>query len=289
MANPHPTIALVFDVDEVFDEKETRLELKRCYNYISSSTSVRTHPTDPDVGMENTLRLLIKFGAREYLDSSAEGADALWTDVMELHLRNDLKKLGNNMQIFNRRQREEDLPEIYFDWLEVELGGGDLVVRFHLDSQSSVPEENALLLTNVRALYNKGTFGEGLKRVSIPAKTAYLEQKAAWEAQEEERARLAAEEEAARLAAEEEARQAAEEEAAESFLESPELEEELDEETKFHNEEARVHGEVVKKYTLAEPDFVLDTRVWGVEFDDGTEKLFDSEEGVMRGEGESEA
>ena len=286
MAKPHPSIVLIFDIDESLDSPETRLELKRCYNYVSSTTSIRTHATDEEVGVQNTLRVLVKFGARQYLHSSDEGADELWNDILEHHLLNDFEKLANNMQIYNRRQREEDNDEVYFDWLEVELQGGELNVRFHLDSESSLPAERATMVTQVRSLLNAGKLGEGVTRVSIPSLSSYVQQKAAYDAEEEERALQAAAEEEARRKAEEEARAAAEAAAEENFLESPELEAELDEETKYHLEEAEVIGQVRARYTLAEPDFVLDTRLWQVEYQNAPACVYDSEEDALKNEGE---
>ena len=87
--------------------------------------------------------MTVRVGAREYLDSSVEGADALWSDHIEHWLLNQVHAVDNQMKIFNRRQREESKPELVFTWLEIELQGGRLVVRMRLDSTCGIdPEES---------------------------------------------------------------------------------------------------------------------------------------------------
>lgn len=281
MTKPHPSVTLILDLDESLDSKDMRLEIRRCYSYIAP-TVVRTHPSEEDGGVHNTMRIVLKLGARKYLHSSDEGADELWAESFENHLVNDFYKLGNNMQIFNRRQREEGKTELKFDWLEVELQSGELVVRFHLDSESSLPSERAEMVTQVRTLYNQGVLGEGVTTVSIPSPASYQEQQAAYDAEAEERARLAAEEAARKEQEEQEAREAAEKEAEENFLESPEIDEKEDEETAYQKEEERVRREVKERYTLKDPDFVLDCKIWEVGYSDGSSRIYDSDAQAFR-------
>ena len=280
MAKPHPSIILTFDIDESFDTKNTRLELKRCYSHIAATTVIRTHPTEGDEPV-NTIRIQLRFGARQYLHSADEGADELWNDIIEHNLVNHFDKLGNNMQIYNRRQREEGTDELMFTWLEVELQGGELAVRFHLDSESSLPAERAKLITSVRSLLNDGTLGESVTRVSIPSLASVKQQQAVYDAAAEERARQAAEQQAAEEQAQAEEKAQAEAEAEENFLESPQLEEELDEETAFHKAEEEARQSAVERYTLKEPDFVLDCRMWAVEYADGRSLTYDSQDAAL--------
>ncbi|MEE0705877.1 MAG: hypothetical protein UCH28_05775, partial [Adlercreutzia sp.] len=131
MAKPHPSLALLLDLDERQVTHDLRLEIDRCYSYLGTPV-VRTHEGDDDP--ENVMRMTVRVGAREYLDSTVEGADELWNDYIEHWLLNQVHAVENQMKIFNRRQREEGTPELIFTWLEVELQGGRLRVRLRLDS-----------------------------------------------------------------------------------------------------------------------------------------------------------
>ena len=112
MSKPHPSMALTLDLDESIVDHELRLEIDRCYSYLGTPV-VRTHPA-ADGEPVNTLRMTVRVGAREYLDSSVEGADALWSDHIEHWLLNQVHAVDNQMKIFNRRQREEGKPELVF-------------------------------------------------------------------------------------------------------------------------------------------------------------------------------
>ena len=138
MSKPHPSMALTLDLDESIVDHELRLEIDRCYSYLGTPV-VRTHPA-ADGEPVNTLRMTVRVGAREYLDSSVEGADALWSDYIEHWLLNQVHAVDNQMKIFNRRQREEGKPELAFTWLEIELAGRPArrahAAGFHLRHQS---------------------------------------------------------------------------------------------------------------------------------------------------------
>ena len=108
MSKPHPSMALTLDLDESIVDHELRLEIDRCYSYLGTPV-VRTHEGEDDEAV-NTLRMTVRVGAREYLDSSVEGADALWSDHIEHWLLNQVHAVDNQMKIFNRRQREEGKP-----------------------------------------------------------------------------------------------------------------------------------------------------------------------------------
>ena len=136
MAKPHPSMALLLDLDERLVDNDLRLEIDRCYSYLGTPV-VRTHPAG-EGAPENTIRMMVRVGAREYLDSAVEGADALWSDSIEHWLLNQVHAVENQMKIFNRRQREEDRDELTFTWLEVELAGGRLTVRLRLDSSCGI-------------------------------------------------------------------------------------------------------------------------------------------------------
>ena len=163
MAQPRPSCTLILDIDERLFSEEVKLEVGRCYSYVCT-TLVRTHPAS-DGEPVNTARILAKLGTRKYVHSSDEGADELWSDVMERWLHNEFHKIGNNLVIYNRRQREIGGVELNFDWLEVELENGALTLAWRLDSTSFIDPERSALASQVRALLNGGALGEGVVRV----------------------------------------------------------------------------------------------------------------------------
>ena len=221
MSKPHPSMALTLDLDEAIVDHELRLEIDRCYSYLGTPV-VRSHPA-ADGEPVNTLRMTVRVGAREYLDSSVEGADALWNDYIEHWLLNQVHAVDNQMKIFNRRQREESKPELVFTWLEIELQGGRLVVRMRLDSTCGIDPEESKWVSRVREALNAGALGQDVVAVTLPSAASYEKQHAAGmvalEARKEAEAAAArAAEEAAAAEAE-----AAERAAEESFMASPAL------------------------------------------------------------------
>ena len=276
MAQPRPSLTLILDLDERVDGKELRLEIGRSYTYVGS-TLVRTHKAENDEApAENTMRMLVKLGTRQYWKAGEEGSDELWNDVMQDWFRNQFRKIGNQTLIYNKRQREIDNgQELAFTWLEIDLQNGTLPVRLHMDDVSSIAEDAAEVLTLVRDAYNSGKLGdaEAIARVSMPSDedwaaqveagaVAYAKRKAAEEA--------AAAEAAAQAEAE---RKAAEEAAEEAFLESPELVAEEEEAER----EATAGGGVEPPelvFELDEPTFKPTYTTWTVEYTDGTSKTF---------------
>ncbi len=310
MSKPHPSMSLVMDIDERLDGKELRQEIDRCYAYLGIPV-VRSH-TAAEGEPVNTLQAVIRVGARPYLDSREEGADALWADYVEHWLLNQFHALDNQMRIFNRRQREEGTPELVFTWLEVSLQGGALAVRLRLDSQSGISPEDSRWVSAVRAAWNEGLLGEDVAAVQLPSDASYEEQRAAGLAAKAERE---AEEARRQAAAEEEERRAAEraeEEAAAAFLESPAARAEAEAaafaEAEANDlvvkarieadlaavergeldktaeeiiaeriaEEAHLGEDIQRKYALPEADFALTFDQWTVIYRDGSRRDFDS-------------
>lgn len=272
MAKPHPSLTLVLDLDERCATEETRLEIGRCYTHVATAL-IRTHAPLADKP-ENALRMLVKLGQRAYLSSSAEGADELWTDVMERWLRNEFYNVSNLMLIYNRRQVEEGKEPLYFDWLEVELENGALIVRMRLDSASSIPAAQSAMLSRVRDALNANALGEGVTRVSMPTDASYEAQCEAGLAAKAQREAARAEEAAQREAEEKAAAAAAEKEAEESFLESPALVAERD--TGAQAAAGANEAETDEPYGLEEPDFALEYSLWSIEYADGAVRAFDS-------------
>lgn len=275
MAQPRPSCTLVLDIDEKLATEETRLEVDRCYTYVGTAL-VRTHPAAEDGAGENVMRLLAKLGNHRYLKSEEPGADELWDGTIERWFRNQFHTVSNNMRIYNRRQREIGNDELRFDWLECDMENGALRVALRLDSTCSVPAEDAELLTSVRSRLNDGTLGKGVVRVAMPSADSWAEQLAAGEAAAE--ARRAEEEEKAKVAAAaaEEAKAKAEAEAEAEFLESPELA--ANAEAVAEEERNDSPADDFDRFKEEIPDFVVDYRMWEVEYDDGSKRVFDSAE-----------
>ena len=189
-------MTLILDLDERVDSEDLRLEIGRSYAYVGS-TLVRTHAAaGEDAPVENTMRMLVKLGTRQYLAAGEEGSNELWNDVMRDWFRNQFRKLGNQALIYNKRQKEmEDGSELAFTWLEVDLQNGTLPVRLHMDDVSGIAEDAADMLSLVRDAYNEGKLGDAgsIARVSMPSDedwaaqveagaVAFAERKAAEEA-----------------------------------------------------------------------------------------------------------
>ena len=299
MSKPHPSMALTLDLDESIVDHELRLEIDRCYSYLGTPV-VRSHPA-ADGEPVNTLRMTVRVGAREYLDSSVEGADALWNDYIKHWLLNQVHAVNNQMKIFNRRQREESKPELVFTWLEIELQGGRLVVRMRLDSTCGIDPEESKWVSRVREALNAGALGQDVVAVTLPSAASYEKQHAAGMVALEARK----EAEAAERAAEESfmASPALVAEAAEAALEAEEaadivvrariahdLEEiergELDktaEEIVAERiaEEAHLGEDIQKKYALPDADFAVAFDQWTVVYADGSTRDFDSTSGIL--------
>ena len=315
MAKPHPSMALLLDLDERLVDNDLRLEIDRCYSYLGTPV-VRTHPAG-EGAPENAIRMMVRVGAREYLDSTAEGADALWNDSIEHWLLNQVHAVENQMKIFNRRQREEGRDELFFTWLEVELAGGRLTVRLRLDSSCGIDPADSVWVTRVRAALNEGALGQNVVAVQLPSDASFEQQYVAGMAALA--ARTVAVGEAARAAEEAAAAEAAEAEAAAeaAFMASPALVAEAEEAAKEAEEaadivvqariardleaaergelektpeqivaeriaeEAHLGEDIQKKYALPEADFPIAFDQWTVIYADGTTRDFDAIRGVL--------
>lgn len=315
MAKPHPSMALLLDLDERVVTNDLRLEIDRCYSYLGTPV-VRTHPATEGEAV-NSIRMMVRVGAREYLDSATEGADALWNEHIEHWLLNQVHAVENQMKIFNRRQREEGTPELMFTWLEVELAGGRLMVRLRLDSSCGIDPADSVWVSRVRTALNEGALGKDVVSVQLPSDASYEAQRTAGLAALA--ARKLAEEEAAREAevAAEAAAAAAEEAAEAAFMASPALLSEAEEaalEAKEASdivvqariasdleaaergelektpeqivaeriaEEAHLGEDIQKKYALPEADFPIAFDQWTVFYADGSARDFNAETGVL--------
>lgn len=182
MALLRPSLTLVLDLDERVASQETLLEIKRSYAHICTPV-IRTHAATSDqTPVRNTARLLVKMGTYRYLHSSDEGADERWRNIVEPWIGNMLHKVGNNMKVFNDRQRTIKLPEILFYHVNIELQGGELVVSLHPNPLNLLDPALKEHVGTARALVNEGTLAKAI-HITMPSDEAYETQRArAWEA-----------------------------------------------------------------------------------------------------------
>lgn len=180
MALLRPTLILIFDLDEEVATEETVLELKRCYSYVCT-TAIRTHAAHAE-SPRNIARFEVKMGTHRYLSSADADADETWKSIVDPWLRNMLHKVGNNMKIFNERQREIGLPEVVFDRADIVLQGGALIVGIHPDDESFIDPGLHKAIDAVRTFVNDGTCAQAL-RVDVPSDASWSSQRAAaWNA-----------------------------------------------------------------------------------------------------------
>ncbi len=283
MAMIRPSLTLVLDLDERVAGEETILEIKRSYAHITTPI-IRVHAAaGDDAPARNVARLLVSMGAYAYLRSSDEGADGRWASVVEPWIGNILHKVGNNMKVFNDRQRENGMPELVFDCADVELQGGALVVGLHPDPLSWLDPGLNVQVGLVRTLLNDGMLN-GAVRVDVPSDASWKEQRAgAWdtwaaghpEAVAAMRARetVAAEGEAAGASEPEKTREEflREDAKAKSYentavppTDSPVL-------PHATARDLADEGDEVERFS-----FVVDYSIWDVLFADGTKRTFDS-------------
>lgn len=293
-----PSLTLVLDIDETLATDATIQELKRSYSHITTPV-IRTHQSTDGEEPHNTAQALLKLGTKKYLNHTDEGADALWNDIMEQWIGNAFHRIGNNMKVFNDRQREIGLPQLFFASFEIVLQGGTLTIAVHPTPEGLMDPSLKTAITAARDLYNESlTSCEGatITTITIPADTSYQEQNAAaWEQWIEAHPEV--------LAADEEAKAAVEtEEAAESKTPTepatPKTREELLAEDIIAKSYENTAVSATDSDALPSPErfadateeededeeqftFDVDYSLWGVAYDDGQERLFDSETGTF--------
>lgn len=183
MALLRPSLTLVLDLDERVAAEQTILEINRSYAHIGTPV-IRTHACESveDAPVRNTARLIVNMGTYSYLNSADEGADERWETIVGPWIGNMLRKIGNNMKVFNDRQRKIGYPEVHFDTLDIELGAGAFTVAVRPQGAGDVDEAVAELVTAARDLRNNGTFAEAV-RVELPCAESWNAQRdTAWEA-----------------------------------------------------------------------------------------------------------
>lgn len=205
MALLRPSLTLVLDLDERVATEQTILEINRSYAHIGTPV-MRTHAPEDAMGkadeidacaasegagektaetesapVRNIARLIVNMGTYAYLNSADEGADERWDTIVGPWIGNMLRKIGNNMKVFNDRQSKIGYPEVHFDTLDIELGAGAFTVAVRPQGAGMVDEAVSELVSAARALRNDGTLA-GAMRVELPCASSWEAQRdAAWE------------------------------------------------------------------------------------------------------------
>ncbi len=297
-----PSLTLILDLDESFATDETIQELKRSYSHIGTPV-IRTHKTESDEQPHNTARALLKLGTKKYLNHADEGADELWADVMEQWIGNAFHRIGNNMKVFNDRQREIKLPQIFFNSFEIVLQGGTLTIAVHPSPEGLMDPSLKTAITAARDLYNESlTDSENgvITTITIPADASYCEQNAAaWEAWVEVHPEALPADEAADV---DESEADIDTEAALASETSPTpatpktreelLAEDIIAKSYENTAVSATDSDALpspERFADAEEDnedeeqftFDVDYSLWGVAYENGSERLFDSETGTF--------
>lgn len=288
MALIRPSLTLVLDLDTRAAGKSTVLEINRSYAHITTPV-VRTHePEHEDAPVRNVARMIVNLGTSPYFDASAEGAEANWRDIVEPWIGNMLRKIGNNMKVFNDRQRKIGLPEVNFDTLDIEMAGSTFTVKLHPEPAGAVDPACRAIADAARTLVADGTFA-GAVAVEAPTAASFAEQReAAWGAWVAEHPEALAEAEGGEEAEGEEAPAGTEEAApAEPKTREQLLEEDRIAKSYENTAVAPTDSEAIPRPAreeVTEPDpftFPVDYTLWTVTFADGHTSTYDSAAGAF--------
>lgn len=239
-----PTARLRFEIDK--DELNDALtaDIKNCFLNVAP-VKVAERPEVKDGKAAKDILGLVVVLNYPHWDSSAEGADANWDEILVPWLERKLYKLNATVQGYNRSRAGKGQP-VRFGQLEVILG--QTVVAVRLPRDCSFPPEIPAIVSRVRECANEGLLPkEGFLRVEAPWWDPDFD--AGWDGAEAAAAVAeAAPEDGAGLPQDAEAGEPAEDGAGPEGAEAGEP---------------------------AEPE--IDYAVWGVRSEDGAVRLFDSE------------
>lgn len=285
-----PSLTLVLDLDETLATEETIQEIKRSYSHIGTPV-IRTHKSKGEDEPYNKAQALLKLGTKQYLKHSDEGADELWDEVMEQWIGNAFHRIGNNMKVFNDRQREINLPQVFFESFDLVLQGGALTIAVHPSPEGLMDPALKNAITQARDLYNDSLLGEeAITLISLPAQTSYDEQKdQAWTEWVEFHPEVLAakEDETDSEGVKAEDREAAQPKTREELLQEDIIVKSY-ENTAVSPSDSDALPIPEKLMTAKEEEedeeqftFVVDYRLWAVTYESGKEALFDSEVGTF--------
>lgn len=174
MAMIRPTLILGMDLDERVHADELVADLRRAYMHIAGS-QVGSRPAS-EGPLENVIRFNMKM-RKPCWNLSDEGAEDQWQGVMVKWLHNMFYKVSANMVAFNRMRIEGGKAGMTFSWLELDFGGS-MLLRIHLNADSSIPGDAQAWVEKARRLWNEGALGLDVASVSIPSEASYAEQAA---------------------------------------------------------------------------------------------------------------
>lgn len=285
-----PSLTLVLDLDETLATEETIQEIKRSYSHIGTPV-IRTHKSEGEDEPYNKAQALLKLGTKQYLKHSDEGADELWDEVMEQWIGNAFHRIGNNMKVFNDRQREINLPQVFFESFDLVLQGGALTIAVHPSPEGLMDPALKNAITQARDLYNDSLLGEeAITLINLPAQTSYDEQKdQAWAEWVELHPEVltAKEDEADSEGVKAEDCEAAQPKTREELLQEDIIAKSY-ENTAVSPSDSDALPAPEKLITAKEEEedeeqftFVVDYRLWAVTYESGKEALFDSEVGTF--------
>lgn len=278
-ATIRPSLILNMDVDERQFSDDMVAEIKRSYSYVAPSV-VAAVPASADAPIENTIRLVARMH-RPYWDANDEAAQEQWAAVMPKWLSNMFYKVSSTVTACNDVRHKADQEPLPYAWMEVEFGD-NMTVAQATEASSAFPGDALAVIEAVRDLMAAGTLGEGVARVSVPARSLWEEARAAaWASESVEGAEDEAVEAAAEAADVAEAVEAA---AATDDLvgdgAAMAAEAVAADGAEGAADEAAPADEASAALPFA-PDFAVDRSVWGVEYADGAVRLFDSAAGAF--------
>lgn len=267
-----PSLILNMDIDGRLYNDDLIAEIKRSYAYVSPSV-ISSHDVElpEDAGamqppIENTIRLSVRLH-KPYWDPKDPDAQELWENVMPKWLHNMISKVSNTITASNNVREEKSIEPLKYTWVEFEFFENCTIAEL-TEVDSSITDACIADVEKVRDMVSDGAFGEGVVRVSIPSEASYIKQRDA---------AIEAAAEAARA-----------EEAAAAMAHAEAIEEEpYDGEGGFDEGLVAVEEEAEsadgRDLITKVPPFNVNKREWGVEFADGTTRIWDSEAGSFIG------
>ncbi len=248
-ASVRPSLILNMSVEDHLYSEDLTAEIRRTYAHAAPCV-VAPFSSQSDLPAENIIRLCVRM-CRPYWDARDEESREQWDAVMPKWLSNMFYKVSAAVVAGNNVRRDKGQAELSYRWMEVEFGG-NLTIAQATNPDSSFPSDALNVVEMVRTELFKGSFGEGVARVSVPSHSS-------WEAQIVSAADGVLGAQAHSL----------NEEGVESEIE---LEESLQEDDAPRAECSNLGSGEAMPYSL-------DRSQWGIEYTDGSIRLFDSVEG----------
>ena len=297
MSRIRPSLILRADIDEREYNEELVSTIKRSYAYISGAT-VKSHAPSGD-DAENTLCFDVRLH-RAYWDVNDPEAAARWDEIMPKWLHNMFYKVSSTITATNKMSAENHMDPLYYAWTELKFGD-NVTISFKTKEDCSLDDSYLPLVEKARRLMCAGELGEGVEVIRMPSRASYEAQKALAIEEQRRRAEAAA---AAAEAADEVAQDEAEtaDEATESAeegvvelaqaaeIEAAETADIADAEDASvavaEPEEAAEladgsEPEPEPKPVIEHVNFDPDLTTWGIEYEDGTVREFDSTTGAF--------